>query len=117
MDHAAPRVVVVGAGIMGASAAWHLARKGARVTVLEKGSSPASGVTRWSYGWVGTSSSLPSDDPSNFISKVQAAVEFKRLERELGPLPIAALSSGWTRTRRPPPLLPSNRRLVSAWKR
>lgn len=93
MDQAAPRVVVVGAGIMGASAAWHLARKGARVTVLEKGPSPASGVTRWSYGWVGTSSSLPSHDPSNFASKVQAAVEFKRLERELGPLPIAARGS------------------------
>ncbi|WP_315292574.1 FAD-dependent oxidoreductase, partial [Pseudomonas oleovorans] len=28
-------VVVVGGGIMGASIAWHLARLGARVTVLE----------------------------------------------------------------------------------
>lgn len=70
MDQTAPRVVVVGAGIIGASVSWHLARKGARVTVIEKGSSPANGVTRWSYGWVGTSSSLPSDDPSNFASKV-----------------------------------------------
>ncbi|WP_164901856.1 NAD(P)/FAD-dependent oxidoreductase [Neorhizobium lilium] len=93
MDQAAPRVVVVGAGVIGASVAWHLARKGARVTVLEKGSSPAGGVTRWSYGWVGTSSSLPSDDPANFASKVQAAVEFKRLERELGSLPITARGS------------------------
>ncbi|QWK80440.1 NAD(P)/FAD-dependent oxidoreductase [Ochrobactrum sp. BTU1] len=93
MKQAALRVVVVGAGVMGASAAWHLARNGARVTVLEKDASPASGVTRWSYGWVGTNSSLPSDDPSNFASKAQAAMEFNRLERGLGPLPIAARGS------------------------
>jgi sarcosine oxidase len=32
MEH----VIVVGAGIMGSSAAWHLARRGIRVTLLEQ---------------------------------------------------------------------------------
>ncbi|HCL51730.1 MAG TPA: hypothetical protein DIC37_00960, partial [Pseudomonas sp.] len=83
-------VVVVGGGIMGASIAWHLARLGARVTVLEQGSRAASGVTRWSYGWVGTASASASDNPAAFSSTLQAIADFKRLALDLGPLPIAA---------------------------
>jgi len=32
-----PHVLIVGAGIIGASIAWHLARAGAKVTVIEAG--------------------------------------------------------------------------------
>ncbi|MCV3239854.1 NAD(P)/FAD-dependent oxidoreductase [Mesorhizobium sp. ZC-5] len=84
------RVVVVGAGIMGASIAWHLARTGARVTVLEKLSAPAGGVTHWSFGWVGTGGSLPSGDASYFALETEAVAEFARLRSQLGSLPIAA---------------------------
>jgi len=45
------RVVVAGAGIMGASIAYHLARRGANVTVLEK-QQPGSGATRNSFAWL-----------------------------------------------------------------
>ena len=38
-------VVVVGAGIMGASCAWHLASRGLTVSVLEKDVGPAMGST------------------------------------------------------------------------
>jgi len=38
------RIVIVGAGIMGASIAYHLSKRGARVTVLEK-QRPGAGAT------------------------------------------------------------------------
>lgn len=39
------RVIVVGAGIVGASCAYHLARRGADVRVLERAAAPATGST------------------------------------------------------------------------
>jgi glycine/D-amino acid oxidase-like deaminating enzyme len=52
---AAPRhVVVIGAGILGASIAYHLVKRGARVTVLEK-TAPASGATGDSFAYLNAS--------------------------------------------------------------
>ena len=48
---AAPRIVVVGAGIVGASIAYHLSRRGAAVTVLDRGQ-PAGGATEKSFAWI-----------------------------------------------------------------
>lgn len=47
------RVVVVGAGIVGASISMHLARAGARVTLIEK-AGPAQGATQNSFAWLNT---------------------------------------------------------------
>ncbi len=46
-----PHVVVAGAGIIGASIAYHLAARGAQVTVLEK-ARPAAGATANSFAWL-----------------------------------------------------------------
>jgi D-hydroxyproline dehydrogenase subunit beta len=46
------RVVVIGAGIVGAAVAAGLTRRGARVTVLEE-RFPGAGTTATSFGWVG----------------------------------------------------------------
>ncbi len=46
-------VVVVGAGIVGASVAYHLASRGVPVTLLERGPGPGTGVTADSFAWVG----------------------------------------------------------------
>src|SRR5579864_41594 len=45
------RVVIVGAGIMGASIAYHLAKRGAQVTILEK-QRPGCGATEKSFAWI-----------------------------------------------------------------
>jgi glycine/D-amino acid oxidase-like deaminating enzyme len=45
------RVVVIGAGIVGASIAYHLARRGAAVTVLDRGQ-PAGEATEKSFAWI-----------------------------------------------------------------
>ena len=45
------RVVISGAGIIGASIAYHLAQRGAQVTILEK-QRPGSGATRNSFAWL-----------------------------------------------------------------
>ena len=45
------RVVVVGAGIVGASIAFHLSRRGANVTVLDK-ARPGSGASGHSFAWI-----------------------------------------------------------------
>ncbi|GAC1337903.1 MAG: FAD-binding oxidoreductase [Myxococcales bacterium] len=46
----APDVVVIGAGVLGASAAWHLAGLGARVTVLEREGEAGRGSTSRATG-------------------------------------------------------------------
>ncbi|MFF0725361.1 NAD(P)/FAD-dependent oxidoreductase [Streptomyces sp. NPDC004134] len=46
-------VVVVGAGVVGASVAYHLARLGVRVTLLDREAAPAAGVTGASFAWIG----------------------------------------------------------------
>ena len=45
------RVVVAGAGIVGASIAWHLARAGARVTIIDK-LGPATHASRGTFAWI-----------------------------------------------------------------
>jgi len=45
------RVVVAGAGIIGASAAWHLAQAGADVTVIDR-AGPATRASRGSFAWI-----------------------------------------------------------------
>src|SRR5437763_10338745 len=40
-----PEVIVVGAGVVGASVAWHLARLGVRATLVERESAPGLGST------------------------------------------------------------------------
>jgi glycine/D-amino acid oxidase-like deaminating enzyme len=44
-------VIVAGAGIIGASIAYHLAKRGAQVTILEK-QRPAAGATQNSFAWL-----------------------------------------------------------------
>lgn len=76
---ARPHVLVVGAGIIGASTAWHLARAGARVTVVDS-AKPGGISTRNSWAWINASWGNP--EPY-FRLRRQAIREWHRLEREV----------------------------------
>ncbi|GAB2719754.1 NAD(P)/FAD-dependent oxidoreductase [Kitasatospora kifunensis] len=53
-----PRVAVIGAGLLGASTAFHLARRGARVEIVER-SAPASGTSGASFARISALHKLP----------------------------------------------------------
>ena len=55
---ASPRILVVGAGIVGLCTAWHLARGGAQVTVLD-GEAPGSGASSGNAGAISAGSVAP----------------------------------------------------------
>ncbi|MGD6747586.1 NAD(P)/FAD-dependent oxidoreductase [Streptomyces sp. BH106] len=74
-------VVVLGAGIVGASVAYHLARRGVPVTVLEQGAEPATGVTGDSFAWVGGAGG---DWPGGARElREYVLADYRRLEGEL----------------------------------
>jgi glycine/D-amino acid oxidase-like deaminating enzyme len=79
-----PHVLVVGAGIIGASIAWHLARAGARVTVLEA-NAPGGVATRASWAWINASWGNP--EPY-FRLRMRAMQEWHRLEQDLPGLDV-----------------------------
>lgn len=81
------RVVVIGAGIVGASLAYHLAAKGVDVSVVEA-EGIASGVTGSSFAWINTSH--PEPDPIALL-RGAAINEYRRLETRL-----PGLSIRWT---------------------
>jgi glycine/D-amino acid oxidase-like deaminating enzyme len=72
-------VVVVGAGIVGASVAYHAARAGAAVLLIDR-SLPASGVTGDSFAWVRGPSAPDARDGSTPLRRT-ALEDWARLER------------------------------------
>jgi glycine/D-amino acid oxidase-like deaminating enzyme len=77
-------VVVVGAGIVGASVAYHAARAGASVTLVDAGR-PGAGVTADSFAWIGASG--VHTGPAAGI-RATATDEYRRVEAELPGLPV-----------------------------
>ncbi|WP_267421007.1 MULTISPECIES: NAD(P)/FAD-dependent oxidoreductase [unclassified Curtobacterium] len=73
-------VVVVGAGIVGASIAYHLAKAGAAVTVVE-GRHAASGATGSSFAWIGRGPTPPR--PAQAALRALVIDDYRRLEEEL----------------------------------
>jgi glycine/D-amino acid oxidase-like deaminating enzyme len=73
------RIVVVGAGIIGASVAYYLSRNGAEVTVLEQ-HHPACGASSKSFGWI--NANFP--ESAEFVALRQASMEeYHQLDRDL----------------------------------
>ena len=73
-------IVIAGAGILGASLAYHLAKRGARVTIVDA-EHPAAGASGKSFGWVNaTFSKRPR---SYFDFSMLGIAGWHRLEQEL----------------------------------
>lgn len=73
-------IIVIGAGVIGASIAHHLARAGHDVVVLDSGI-PGAGVTAASFAWVGIAKS-PADAYAGSLRK-SARSEFDRVLTEI----------------------------------
>ena len=84
-----PHVLIVGAGIIGASIAWHLVRAGARVTVTDA-NEPGGIATRHSWAWINASWGNP--EPY-FRLRVRAMDEWHRLEHEVSNIRVAWIGS------------------------
>jgi glycine/D-amino acid oxidase-like deaminating enzyme len=81
----ANHVVIVGAGIMGASIGYHMAKRGARVTILEK-ERPGAGTTQNSFAWLNAGEKRPRP---YYELNLLGVMGWRRLTLEIGPeLPI-----------------------------
>ena len=76
------RVGIVGAGILGASIADALARRGARVTVFERGE-PARGTTGRSFGWL--NAHFTKQPHAFYLLNRLGVLTWRELDDELGP--------------------------------
>ncbi|PTE10184.1 NAD(P)/FAD-dependent oxidoreductase [Mesorhizobium helmanticense] len=78
------QVIVIGAGIVGASIAWHLAKAGARVTVIAE--SDAGGVaTPNSFAWINASWGNPQP---YFRLRTRSMAEWTRLAQDVAGMPL-----------------------------
>jgi glycine/D-amino acid oxidase-like deaminating enzyme len=75
------RVIVVGAGIIGASVAYHMAKRGADVVVVER-ERPAAGASGNSFAWLNAGSKKPG---SYYELNLLGMLGWRRLERDLSP--------------------------------
>lgn len=84
-----PEITVVGAGIIGASIAWHLSRRGARVTIIDQ-DAPGGVATPNSFSWI---NSNYSNAESYFALRHHSMGEWRRLCAALPQLPVSLSGS------------------------
>jgi glycine/D-amino acid oxidase-like deaminating enzyme len=105
-------VVVVGAGVVGASVAYHAARAGAAVTLVDAGR-PGGGVTANSFAWIGSSGRFLGTGPAADL-RMAATDEYRRLEAELPGLPVTWSGSLSWRTAESAPEAGHGQKIVDA---
>ena len=91
----AQKIAVIGAGIVGASIAYHLQRAGAEVVVLEAGPEPGGVATPASFAWINASMDW---SKAYFDLRMCSMALWRRLGGEIAGLePIFCGSIGWER--------------------
>lgn len=88
------KIIVIGAGLIGASLAYELACKGRAVTVIDAGL-PAGMASGRSFGWINASFSL---SPAHFALRVAGMAAHERLARALPGLHRASGCLWWEET-------------------
>ncbi|NMM44368.1 FAD-binding oxidoreductase [Rhodospirillaceae bacterium KN72] len=84
---AAPRIAIVGAGIVGSAIAYFLAARGASVTLIDA-AGPGAGVTDRAFGWINVALADPDGPGANFKHRV--IDDYRKLDDRLhGRLNIA----------------------------
>ena len=78
------KLVVIGAGIVGASVAAHAASLGADVTLLDACTTPGAGTTDVSFAWLNSNDKAPD---SYHAFNVRGMEEYEGLHRALGGMP------------------------------
>lgn len=85
---ASQKVVIAGAGIVGAVTAFALSRAGADVTIVEARPGPGEGVSAASFGWINAITFDPENDPAIYALRQDAFRAWAALEQALDcPLP------------------------------
>jgi len=79
-----PHIAVIGAGILGASIAYSLTKKGAKVTVVDEGT-PANRATHGSFAWINAHN--PQDE-TYFQFRMASIRLWNDLKKELPTLPV-----------------------------
>lgn len=82
-----PKIVVIGAGIVGASISQALARRGADVTLVDQ-YMPGEGVTARSFGWVNVNHGMAE---AYHRLRQEAIAAWRKLDRDLG----GGIVDGW----------------------
>ncbi|WP_087001909.1 NAD(P)/FAD-dependent oxidoreductase [Rhizobium sullae] len=86
-----PRIVVIGAGILGSAITYNLAIRGADVLLLDEGPKPASGVTGRAFGWINVINGTPGD--TSYALWREAIAEYQHLKAAL-PEAVALARAG-----------------------
>lgn len=89
MSSSGQRVIVVGAGLIGATIAWHLSARGARVMILEEGQ-PGGVATPNSFAWINSNYSFP--EPY-FRLRHHSMKDWRRLGSAVPGLPVSLSGS------------------------
>lgn len=83
-----PRIVVIGAGIVGSAITYNLAIRGADVLLLDQAQTPGSGVTDKAFGWINVVNGTPGE--RSYALWREATAEYRKL---VDALPSAFLSA------------------------